>query len=77
MDEIDVAKLRGVFNEASDSVRLVALLSHPEALARLRRDPSLVPRAVEETLRWETSITMVNRLATRDTTIGGCLQRPG
>jgi cytochrome P450 len=51
---------------------LVALLSHPEALARLRRDPSLVRRAVEETLRWETSITMVNRVATRDTTIGGC-----
>ncbi len=51
---------------------LVVLLSQPEALARLRREPSLVPRAVEETLRWETSITMVNRVATRDTTIGGC-----
>ena len=51
---------------------LVALLTHPEVLARVRRDPSLVPRAVEETLRWETSITMVNRVATRDARVGGC-----
>ena len=51
---------------------LVALLSNPRALERVRRDPSLVPRAVEETLRWETSITMVNRVATRDAAIAGC-----
>jgi cytochrome P450 len=51
---------------------LVALLSRPEALASVRRDLALVPRAVEETLRWESSITMVNRVATRDAAIGGC-----
>jgi len=51
---------------------LVALLTRPEVLARVRRDPSLVLRAVEETLRWETSITMVNRVATRDARVGGC-----
>ncbi len=51
---------------------LVALLSSPQVLERVRRDPSLVPRAVEETLRFETSITLVNRLATRDAEIGGC-----
>ena len=51
---------------------LVALLTRPEQLARVRRDPSLVPRAVEETLRWEASITMVNRVATRDARVGGC-----
>jgi cytochrome P450 len=31
-----------------------------------------VPRAVEETLRWETSITLVHRVATRDAAVGGC-----
>jgi cytochrome P450 len=51
---------------------LVALLSRPEALASVRSDPSLLPRAIEETLRWESSITMVNRVATRDATVGGC-----
>jgi cytochrome P450 len=51
---------------------LVALLARPGALARVRRDPSLVPRAVEETLRWETSITLVHRVATRDAAVGGC-----
>jgi cytochrome P450 len=51
---------------------LVALLSQPEALARVRSDPSLLPRASEETLRWESSITMVSRVATRDAAVGGC-----
>ena len=50
---------------------LVALLTHPEALARIRRDPSLVPRAVEETLRWETSIVMLSRETTRQTSVRG------
>ncbi len=51
---------------------LVALLTRPEDLERVRRDRALVPRAVEETLRWESSVTMVNRVSTRDTQIAGC-----
>ena len=51
---------------------LAALLSRPDDLERVRHDRSLVPRAIEETLRWETSVTMVNRVTTRDTEIGGC-----
>jgi len=51
---------------------LVALLSRPQALARVRSDPALLPRAIEETLRWESSITMVNRVAKRAAAIGGC-----
>ena len=51
---------------------LFALLSHPEALARVRTDRSLVPRAIEETLRWETSVTLVMRVAKQDTEIAGC-----
>lgn len=51
---------------------LFALLTHPEELARVRDDRSLVPAAIEETLRWETSITMVSRTTTRDTELGGC-----
>lgn len=51
---------------------LLALLEHPDALERVRRDRNLLPKAIEETLRWETSVTMVTRVASRDTEIAGC-----
>ena len=51
---------------------LLALLTHPDALERVYADPSLVPEVIEETLRWETSVTMVSRVATRDTEVAGC-----
>ena len=51
---------------------LLALLERPEAMARVLADRSLVPAVVEETLRWETSVTMVARVAATDTEIGGC-----
>jgi cytochrome P450 len=51
---------------------LFALLTQPEQLERVRSDRSRVPKAIEETLRWETSVTVVSRVATRDTELGGC-----
>lgn len=51
---------------------LFALLSHPDVLARVRADRSLVPRAIEETLRWQTSVTLVSRIAKKDTEVAGC-----
>jgi cytochrome P450 len=51
---------------------LAALLTHPEVLDRARSDPALLAAVIEETLRWETSVTMVSRVATRDTVIAGC-----
>ena len=32
----------------------------------------MLPNVIEETLRWETSVTMVSRVATRDTEVAGC-----
>jgi cytochrome P450 len=50
---------------------LCALLTRPADLERVRSDPSrLLPKAIEETLRWETSVTMVSRIAVRPTRIG-------
>jgi cytochrome P450 len=50
----------------------VALLSDRDARwERVRADRSLVPWAIEETLRWETSVLMVSRQATRDVEIRG------
>jgi hypothetical protein len=51
---------------------LHALLSHPDELARVYADRSLLPDVIEETLRWETSVTQVSRVATRDTEVAGC-----
>ncbi len=50
---------------------LFALLSRPEVLDRVRADPSLLDAVVEETLRWETSVTMVNRETTCPVEIDG------
>jgi cytochrome P450 len=51
---------------------LYALLTHPEELARVDADRSLLPDVIEETLRWETSVTMVSRVAAKDTEVAGC-----
>jgi cytochrome P450 len=50
---------------------LVALAEHPEQWDRLVADPSLVPSAVEELLRWTTPVISFLRTATRDTEVGG------
>ena len=49
---------------------MVALLDHPQAQRRLRDDPSLVPEAVEEMLRWWTPVMTFRRTATRETRLG-------
>jgi cytochrome P450 len=48
------------------------LASHPEHRRQLVADPSLIPGAVEELLRWETPVPNLFRQATRDTEIAGC-----
>ena len=51
---------------------LTALLVQPGLMERVVADRDLVPALIEETLRWETSVTLVSRTATTDTDIGGC-----
>ncbi len=50
---------------------LVALLRHPGALDRLRCSPELAPTAVEELLRYDSSVQIARRIVLRDTAIGG------
>ncbi|TFE58275.1 cytochrome P450 [Streptomyces sp. ICN441] len=50
---------------------MLALLQHPEQLARLADDPSLIPGAVEEFLRWASPVYHFRRTATRDVEFGG------
>lgn len=49
-----------------------ALLDHPEQLAKLRADPSLIGNAVEEVLRYDSPVTNSGRIADRTIDIGGC-----
>jgi cytochrome P450 len=48
-----------------------ALLDNPGETRRLSEDPSLVPSAVEEILRWGCSLLHFRRTATRDVELGG------
>ncbi len=50
---------------------LEALLLHPEQLAALRADRSLLPGAIEEMLRWVTPVRNMSRTATADVEVGG------
>ncbi|MEU9915988.1 cytochrome P450 [Streptomyces sp. NPDC051001] len=50
---------------------MLALLQHPEQLAKLKADPSLIPTAVEEFLRWASPVYHFRRTATRDVELGG------
>ncbi|MFI7678226.1 cytochrome P450 [Actinophytocola sp. NPDC049390] len=47
------------------------LLSHPAALAAVRTDRTLLPNAIEESLRHEPAASVVDRYATRDVTLAG------
>ncbi len=50
---------------------LYLLLTHPEQLAMVYQDRSLIPAAIEEGLRFETPLTMVMRTTTEEVEIGG------
>ena len=53
------------------------LLTHPEQLELLRRDPSRIPGAIEETLRYEAPIQFVFRRARSDVERHGVTIREG
>lgn len=48
-----------------------AFIQYPEQTVRLQGDPSLMPTAVEEILRWSSPILHFRRTATTDTTMHG------
>jgi cytochrome P450 len=50
---------------------LLALLEHPSELARLRADPTLLPPAVEELMRFDSPLQLFERTATEDVEFGG------
>lgn len=56
---------------------LQTLLDHPDQLAQLRADPSLLPGAIEEILRYSNPLHYLARTAMRDMEFGGANIRKG
>ena len=56
---------------------VIALLQHPDELARLVADPDLVEPAVEEILRWTSPVIQFARTATADVELHGTRIRAG
>jgi len=56
---------------------LFALLTHPDVLERVLADRSMVDQVIEEVLRWETSVTIVNREALCPVEINGVMVPEG
>lgn len=50
---------------------LYSLLQWPDAYAHVRRDPSMLPAAIEEAMRWCPSVAGTIRLVERDATVDG------
>jgi cytochrome P450 len=78
MTDSDIAslfvQLVGAGNDTTKTMTssgLLALLGHPSQLAELRRNPTLVPGAVEEILRWANPVHYMRRTATEDTSLHG------
>ena len=56
---------------------MLALLQNPQAMLHLRSDPGLLPRAVDEMLRWWTPVMLFRRTAAEDTELGEVHLRAG
>jgi len=55
----------------------LALLRHPDQLARLRADPGLIKTAVEELLRFDSPVQATSRLVTEDFPLRGRILQKG
>jgi cholest-4-en-3-one 26-monooxygenase len=50
---------------------MLALFEHPDQWQRLVAEPTLIPTAAEEIVRWVSPVNLFRRTATRDTELGG------
>jgi cytochrome P450 len=76
-DEVAISFLRQLINAGGDTtfrttaILLTGLLTHPDQLAAVRADRSLIGAAIEEALRWDGPVLASSRLATADSVVDG------
>jgi cytochrome P450 len=56
---------------------VLALNQFPEQFTKLKKDPSLIPNMVSETIRWQTPLAHMRRVATEDVEMNGQIIRKG
>lgn len=56
---------------------VLALMAHPDQMARLRADPALIDGAIEEVMRWDGPTNGLVRVMARDHEIGGKVLKEG
>ena len=59
------------------SASVLCLHENPREMAKLRADPALIDAMVSETIRWQTPLAHMRRMATQDTELGGQRIRAG
>ena len=64
-------------SEGATANALWHLLNHPDQLSLVLNDPTLIPAAVEESLRLEPAASAIDRYATTDTKLAGVSIRKG
>lgn len=56
---------------------MLALLQHPNEMEQLKREPTMIQSAVEETIRYDSAIQMLTRIATDNLEIGNQTVKAG
>jgi len=69
LGQFQVAGKETTAHELGSAMRL--LVEHPDQMAKLKEDPSLIPNFVEEALRMESPVRGLFRTTTREVELGG------
>ncbi|WP_421998388.1 cytochrome P450 [Reyranella sp.] len=72
--EANMALLFGAGHETTTNLignGLLALHRHPDQWEKIKADPSLIPNAVEELLRYDSSVQLTGRVTSTEVEVGG------
>jgi len=82
-DDVVISFFRQLMNAGGDtsyngfSTVLCALMNHPDQFAAVKADRRLVPKAIEEGLRWNCPVPMIARTPHEEIELSGVVIRPG